>query len=273
MKPATPVTATFRDISGIRTAELMLFPTTGAPSAPTAPLLMLHGWGASLKLMQPLAEKMAALGFSVYSFDFPGFGESDPPPVAWSVADYAKFVSAYMDAHDFTRVSLFGHSFGGRVSLILGADYASRISKIALADAAGVPEKKSGVADMRLTTYKAIRDGLYSVGAKGIADKLRGWYNARYGSTDFRAASGVMRQTFVKVVNEDLRPYAKRIQASTLLFWGDKDEDTPLWQGRELESLIPDAGLIVYEGAGHYSYLERLAETAKTLDYFLKQEN
>ncbi len=65
----------------------------------------------------------------------------------------------------------------------------------------------------------------------------------------------------------------ERVQASTLLFWGDKDEDTPLWQGRELEALIPDAGLIVYEGAGHYSYLERLADTVKTLDYFLKQEN
>ena len=45
---------------------------------------MLHGWGASLKLMQPLAERLAALGYAVYSFDFPGFGESDPPPTAWT---------------------------------------------------------------------------------------------------------------------------------------------------------------------------------------------
>ena len=81
-----------------------------------------------------------------------------------------------------------------------------------------------------------------------------------------------MRETFVKVVNEDLRPYAKRVKPSTLLFWGDKDEDTPLWQGRELENLIPDAGLVVYAGAGHYSYLERLNETVNTVDYFFRQE-
>ena len=80
----------------------------------------------------------------------------------------------------------------------------------------------------------------------------------------------MMRETFVKVVNKDLRPYAARISRPTLLFWGDKDEDTPLWQGQELEKLIPDAGLIVYEGAGHYSYLERLNETVKTVDYFFK---
>jgi len=83
----------------------------------------------------------------------------------------------------------------------------------------------------------------------------------------------VMRQTFVKVVNEDLRPFAMRVKCSTLLFWGDQDEDTPLWQGRALEKLIPDAGLIVYKGAGHYSYLERLSETVKTVDYFFKQES
>ena len=266
----TPAEVSFTEIAGIRTAERILS-SAGRGAACCAPILMLHGWGASLKLMQPLAERLNALGHTVYSFDFPGFGASDPPPTAWAVADYAKFTIAYMDAHGLDRVALFGHSFGGRVSLILGADYAARIAKIALADAAGVPEQKSGSADLRLSTYKAIRDGLYGVGAKGVADKLRGWYNRRYGSADFNAVSGVMRETFVKVVNEDLRPYAQRVQASTLLFWGDKDEDTPLWQGQELEKLIPDAGLIVYAGAGHYSYLERLTDTARTLDYFLKQ--
>ena len=144
---------------------------------------------------------------------------------------------------------------------------------MALADAAGVPEKQAPTADFRLRGYKAIRDGLYKVGAKGLADNLRARYNQRYGSVDFQAVSGVMRETFVKVVNEDLRPYAARVQPSTLLFWGDQDEDTPLWQGRELEKLIPDAGLIVYEGAGHYSYLERLNETVKTVDYFFRQES
>ena len=233
---------------------------------------MLHGWGANLKLMQPLGERLAALGWNVYIPDLPGFGASDPPPAAWDVPDYANFVIAYLDAHQLERVYLFGHSFGGRIGLVLGADHAERFAKIALADAAGIPPKKSAAAATRLSAYKMIRNGLYKVGAKGIADSLRQRYNARYASADFQAANGVIREVFVKVVNQDLRPYAARIQPSTLLFWGDQDEDTPLWQGRELEKLIPDAGLIVYEGAGHYSYLDRLSETTKTVDYFFKQE-
>lgn len=264
MNPAQPITHT--TISGIETAELIL----PSPASDAQTILMLHGWGANIKLMQPLGERMNTLGYAVYILDLPGFGESAPPPAAWTVPDYAKFVIEYMDVHRLAQVNLFGHSFGGRISLVLGSEYADRFGKLALADAAGVPNKKPATADARLATYKAIRDGLYRVGAKGLADSLRESYNKRYGSADFQAASGVMRETFVKVVNEDLRPYATRVSRPTLLFWGDKDEDTPLWHGQELEKLIPDAGLIVYEGAGHYSYLERLNETVKTVDYFFK---
>ena len=261
--------ATYSTIDGIRTAELIL--PSPAPDAKT--ILMLHGWGANLKLMQPLGERLNPLGYRVYIPDMPGFGESAPPPAAWTVPDYAKFVIHYLDAHGLQQVYLIGHSFGGRIGLVLGADYASRFVKLALADAAGVPNLKSGTTDLRLNTYKAIRDGLTKVGAKGLADTLRERYNARYGSADFQAASGVMRETFVQVVNQDLRPFAERVSLSTLLFWGDRDEDTPLWMGPELEQLNPDAGLIVYEGAGHYSYLERLSETSKTIDYFFRQEH
>lgn len=264
MKSIQPITHT--TVAGIETAELIL----PAPTSSAQTILMLHGWGANIKLMQPLGEQLNALGYTVHILDLPGFGETAPPPAAWTVPDYAKFVIAYMDAHGLAQVNLFGHSFGGRISLVLGAEYAGRFGKLALADAAGIPNKKPATADARLTTYKAIRDGLYKVGAKGLADNLREGYNKRYGSPDFQAASGVMRETFVKVVNEDLRPYAARVRHPTLLFWGDQDEDTPLWQGQELEKLIPDAGLIIYEGAGHYSYLERLNETVKTVDYFFK---
>ncbi len=272
MKPSQ---VTYTEVCGIRTAQLVLpCPAdSGKGTARHAPTLLLHGWGASLKLMQPLGERLAALGYGVYMPDLPGFGESADPPEAWGVVDYANFVIAYMDAHDLKQVNLIGHSFGGRIGLVLAADHPDRVIKMALADAAGVPGKSSGAADVRLNAYKAIRNGLYKVGARELADNLRERYNARFGSADFQASQGVMRETFVRVVAQDLRTYARRIRCSTLLFWGDQDQDTPLWQGRELEALIPDAGLIVYEGAGHYSYLDRLNDTVKTVDYFFKQEN
>lgn len=235
------------------------------------PIVMLHGWGANVELVRPLAERLAALGHMVYALDLPGFGQTPPPPTAWSVYDYADFVIAYMDAQGIARAHLFGHSFGGRLSLILGARHAERFVKMVLADSAGVKPQTPLSIRARTSLYKTVRGGLNRVGLASLANTLAAWYGQRYGSADYQAASGVMRETFVKVVNEDLLPLAAQVRLSTLLLWGEHDQDTPLSQGKLLEKTIPDAGLVMLEGAGHYSYLDRLPDAARIIDYFLRQ--
>ncbi|MCU0511494.1 MAG: alpha/beta hydrolase [Anaerolineae bacterium] len=257
------IPVTFITVQGLNVAQ--------AISGQGPPLLLLHGWGASLKLVWPLAERLARAGYRVYALDLPGFGASDPPPAPWTVYDYAAFVTAYLDAHGLPQVHLFGHSFGGRLGIILGAQQPQRLQKLVLAGSAGVRAPAPLPVRLRLAGYKALRDALHRAGLRALAERLRAAYNARYGSTDFQQATGVMRATFVNVVNEDLLPLAARVQRPTLLFWGDQDTDTPLWQGQRLEQTIPDAGLIVQAGAGHYSYLERVDETARVMDHFFRQ--
>ncbi len=235
------------------------------------PVVLLHGWGAYSGLIWPLVERFAPLGYRCYVPDMPGFGLTPPPPQAWTVFDYAAWVLAYLDVNGLEKVHLFGHSFGGRLGLILGAEHPERIIKMALADSAGVRPKSSKSGSLRLKTYKAALNTLRGIGLKPQAEQLRNWYSNRYGSADYKAVTGVMRETFVKVVNENLLPYAARVQVSTLLFWGDQDMDTPIEQGKLLEQTIPDAGLVVWEGAGHYSYLERAADTARVMDHFFSQ--
>jgi pimeloyl-ACP methyl ester carboxylesterase len=65
-----------------------------------------------------------------------------------------------------------------------------------------------------------------------------------------------MRGTFRRLIAMDLSDRLPRIKATTLLVWGEEDEDTPLWMAHRMEELIPDAGLAVFEGAGHYSYAD-----------------
>ena len=233
------------------------------------PVLMLHGWGASLKLMLPLAQQLAA--YKVYLLDMPGFGDSDPPPAAWGVADYTNFVLSYLDHHALDTVHLIGHSFGGRIGLVMGANHATRLNKMVLIDSAGVRTPSSRTNQLRLKSYRFALNTLGKIGLSTQADQLRAWYTGRYGSSDYKAATGVIRETFVKVVNEDLLPYAARVQPPTLLMWGDQDQDTPLWQGELLEQTIPDAGLVVWQGAGHFSYLDRLPDTGRVIDHFFKQ--
>lgn len=236
------------------------------------PILMLHGWGANIELLQLLADKLVPLGYKTYMFDLPGFGESADPPESHTVFDYANFCIDYLDHHNLDKVYLFGHSFGGRLGLILGSDHADRINKMVLSDSAGIKTEAPFYARLKLKTYQSIRDGLYAIGAKSLADNLREAYNKRYGSTDFQQVSGVMRQTFINVVNQDLLDHAKRVKVSTILIWGDKDEDTPLAHGKQLEQAIPDAALIIHEGAGHYAYLEFPDKTARIMDALFKHD-
>ena len=233
---------------------------------------MLHGWGANIELLKPLADILVKMSYKIYMLDMPGFGKSDSPFEPFTVFDYTKFCIQYLDYHSLDQVYLFGHSFGGRLGLILGSNYANRIKKMTLSDSAGIKTKAPLHQHLRLNIYKSIRDGLYIIGAKTIADNLRETYNKRYGSTDYQQVSGVMRQTFVNVVNQDLLDYAKQVSVPTILIWGDKDDDTPLWQGKKLEEIIPDAALVVYEGAGHYAYLDFPDKTARIMDALFKSD-
>lgn len=242
---------------------------TSVPVSGGTPVLALHGWGASSELMLPVLERLQRLGYAAFAPDLPGFGASSVPPSTWSVFDYAKLVTQLLDMLGLPRVHLIGHSFGGRLGLILGSDYTERIERMVLVDSAGVPNKPPLHLKARLRTYKAARGFLIGIGANGAAQGLGEWYRGRYGSADYKNA-GALREVFVRVVNEDLLPYAARVSRPTLLIWGSNDDDTPLWQGQALEKTIPDAGLVTLDGAGHYSYLERINEFMTIIDHFFK---
>ena len=101
---------------------------------------------------------------------------------------------------------------------------------------------------------------------EGWEDKLR----KKYGSRDYNALDAEMRQTFVKVVNQDLTDLYSRFQTSTLLIWGDEDTETPVWMAKEMEKRIPDAGLVILEGGTHFAYLEQIGRFNLIVRQFLK---
>ena len=88
------------------------------------------------------------------------------------------------------------------------------------------------------------------------------------GSRDYKAASPIMREVLVNVVNEDLTDYSRKIEEPTLLIWGDNDEEAPLEDAKLLEKIMPDAGLVILRGT-HYAYLENLNQVINILNNFL----
>lgn len=230
------------------------------------PVLMIHGWGANLELLGPLAQNLESLGYRLYMLDLPGFGASAEPPAPYTIFDYAALCVAYLDLHRLEQVHYFGHSLGGRIGLILGSDHSNRLKSMVLSNSAGVKAKQSISSQLRLRVYRSVRKGLSRLGATAIAQDLRQRYNMRYASPDFQSASPVMRKTLVNIVSQDLLPKAYKVNVPTILIWGDADRETPLWMGKKLERAIPDAALIVHEGAGHYAYLDYARRTASIMN-------
>ena len=81
-----------------------------------------------------------------------------------------------------------------------------------------------------------------------------------------------MRGVLVKAVNEDLSPLLSGISAPTLLIWGENDTATPLRDGKLMETLIPDAGLVVFSGGTHYAFLEQAPKFLTIVNNFLEEE-
>jgi pimeloyl-ACP methyl ester carboxylesterase len=233
------------------------------------PVLLLHGWGASADLFARTIEGLED-SFELIAPDFPGFGATEQPPAPWGVGDYMAWVVALLDELGIQRASVVGHSFGGRVGVKLAALHPERVEKLVLTDAAGIRPKRTVAYHVRVRIFKTTRWLSQQPWTPG---PLRAWAAARIassGSLDYQATSGVMRGTFVRTVNEDLREHLPRIQAPTLLIWGDRDEDTPLADGQLMERAIPDAGLVVFNGSGHYAYIEQAARFNLIVKTFLR---
>ena len=237
-------------------------------------IVLLHGWGSNIKLFSNLIDLLSKK-YTVVAMDMPGFGESQEPPSAWCVDDYVDFVIKFLTDYDAKQVMLLGHSFGGRVIIKLNSrkDLPFTVSKVILVDSAGILPPKSNKKSWRTRKYKMGKAFLSTKIMRKIAPDALEKLRVKYGSADYVAASPLMRQVLVKVVNEDLEPLLPNIKCPTLLIWGVNDTATPLSDGEKMEKLIPDAGLVKLENAGHYSFLEQQFLFNRVMCSFMKIED
>ncbi len=231
-------------------------------------ILLLHGWGGCAQSFLPVFNHLKR-HFKVYALDFPGFGESQQPNSVWGVFDYAKMTKDFIDRMGMEEVILIGHSFGGRISIILSNQYPNLIKQMILVDSAGIiPERRLSYYG-KVYIFKSLKLLYRHIFFWMAEEKKMELFYKKFGSKDYQDA-GNMRNILVKVVNEDLRGLLKEIKASTLLIWGREDEATPVYMGEIMEKEIKDSGLVILENAGHFSYLDQLFSFLKIVDNFLK---
>lgn len=232
-------------------------------------VVILHGWGGSIKSFEPVHHELENY-FRTYSFDLPGFGMSDPPPVPWGVADYTQLIKKVISKLNIHAPIIISHSFGGRIAINYAAE--NETHKLIFVDSAGIKPKRKLMYYIKVYSYKTIKNLLRLPILKAYSESILEKYKRKLGSEDYRNISGVMQQTMVKVVNEDLKHRLPLIKSPTLLIWGENDTATPVSDGKIMERLIPDAGLVVLKNAGHFCYLEKLGDFLIIVKNFLKND-
>lgn len=221
-------------------------------------VVILQGWGTDLGVYDSVANSINEK-YRVVQFDFPGFGGSDEPNEPWNVDAYADFFCSFMTKLGIDKATLIGHSYGGRVIIKLATrkDLPFFINNIVLIDSAGVMPKRSFVQKMKVKRYKLLKRFLNLKLTYCLFPELIDDWKSRQGSADYRNASPMMRQCLVMAVNEDLTNLLPQISQETLLIWGDKDTATPIADANKMNELIPNSGLAVIPGTGHFSFLEQ----------------
>jgi pimeloyl-ACP methyl ester carboxylesterase len=180
------------------------------------------------------------------ALDLPGFGASPPPSEVLGAEGYADIVADVLGECDGPPV-LVGHSFGGRVAVCLAATRPSAVGTLVLT---GVPLLRSAEPSRPPIAYRLVRV-LNRIGL--LSDDRLEAEKKKRGSADYRAATGVMRDILVKVVNEE---YPEQIEGDVRLIWGSDDREVPVEIAERALGMLAHGDLEVVEGAGHHLPLQ-----------------
>lgn len=208
-------------------------------------VLALHGWGRDRR---NFTSKLGDIG--AITVDLPGFGSSPAPDEPWGSADYADALAPLLSEFEEPPV-VVGHSFGGRVAVHLADRHGELVRALVLS---GVPLLRRAPARRRSLRFRALRT-LHRVGI--VTDARMEKIRNRHGSADYRAASGVMRQVLVRVVNESYEEQLARLRCPVELVWGEVDESAPVDVARRAAELLGDAPMTVIPGGDHDACFRR----------------
>lgn len=219
------------------------------------PVLLLHGWGSSGDVFKDLIAKFPEKSF--LTVDFPPFGKSDKYPKNWNVFTYVGMLMSLLDYLYIDKCDVVGHSFGGRIAIILSAVKCSLVQSCILVDSAGMKPKHNLSYYYKIYNYK-------------LRKKL-GKSVLNMGSSDYLSLSPEMKKTFNSIVNTNLEEYCQRMPVKTLIVWGEKDKETPIYMAKRLNKKIRNSRIYIIKGAGHFCFLDCPFEFYKVVRDFWEE--
>lgn len=211
------------------------------------PFLLLHGWGSNSDRWIPIAEKISEKGFKVIVPDLPGFGNSDALAFPWNTNRYIDWIESFIKELNIKDFYLAGHSFGGALATKVAIKRVQEVKKLFLISAAVVREKTTTKGFLaKVAKFVKL---FYFLPYYGLFRKAV--YKFIIRRSDYVYVEGIMKQTYLNIVQEDMSFQLPFVKVPTVIIWGDKDESTPIENARLINSKIKNSKLIIIPGAGH----------------------
>lgn len=221
-------------------------------------IVLLHGWGQNIDMMRPIGNYLED-EHQILIVDLPGFGSSSEPTYPWSLMDYVDMLKELLDTLKIKKPIIMGHSFGGKLALIYASLY--DVKKLVLFAS---PINHNHKVSLKSKVLKGIKK-------LPLMDSLGEHMKKYIGSTDYKNSSAIMRQILVNHVSTDIYDELKKIDAPTLIVWGESDITVLPSVAYEIDSQIKDSGVVMLPGT-HYAYLENLGNVVNILESFLKEK-
>lgn len=231
-------------------------------------ILILHGWGAETKKLIPLATDLKKRGWNVFLPKIPGF-EADPPPYPWSLDEYADCFADWAEKKfKGEEYFVFGHSFGGGVGIKMADKYGAKVRGLILCATRGFSR---GSLVKRSVFFVLAKVGKIFLLVPPVAHFWKKVLYKLAREHDYEKTSGVMKETFKKVVREDLRPVLKSITHPLLVLWGEDDKVTPISDALFIEKHSKSAALITYPKSTHNLPYVRYTELSEEINTWIGQ--
>jgi pimeloyl-ACP methyl ester carboxylesterase len=227
----------------------------------TKTIVVLHGWGRTLDEWINFANTMSS-EYKVVLIDLPAFGSSPPFPKNADLDDYIQVLGVFLNGVDVKKCTLIGHSFGGKLGIVLASKY-KYIEKLILVAPSGV-EHRYSITNIKYIFFKLLKP-LQFLFPKKIRDNII----QKISSEDYNDLPDTMQQTFKNVSFQDVSSYARKIKIPTLIVWGENDPVLPLKISKILKRMMVNSRIRVVWGAKHDPHLEKPSTFDQIIAEFL----
>ncbi|MDD0841327.1 alpha/beta fold hydrolase [Pseudomonas sp. Gutcm_11s] len=260
----------------IRVGEFDIRYYEGGP-ADGETLLMLHGFGGNrdtwLRFSRPLTER-----YHVIALDLPGFGESSKPEVGYDVASQVERLHALTQALGIRKLHLIGNSMGGHIAALYSARYGDEVLSLALLNNAGVTAPTKSEMFQRIQRgepnplvvrkpedFDTVMQFVFA-NPPSMPESLKRHFAAQSmaNRVHYDQIFSQLRENYVP-----LEPELPKIQAPTLLLWGDRDRVLDISSIEVMKPLLQKPSVVIMKDCGHVPMLERPEETAQHYQDFL----